>query len=99
MQSSIERRRLLKAMNPEPVRAWIVLAKCAGGLTAIVLLAVIDAGDGGDHGAACNVAAAATLHAAQPAQEHRKQVFDDRRRRFHGNTGHRSVADGTSKPA
>ena len=92
MQSSIERRRLLQAMNAEPAHAWMVLAKCAAGLAVIVLLAAIGASERLDYGAAGNVAAAVTLHARQSAQEHRKQVFDDRRARFERGAGRHSIA-------
>jgi hypothetical protein len=32
MQSSSERRRLLKIMHAEPASVWMVLAKCTAGL-------------------------------------------------------------------
>jgi hypothetical protein len=99
MQNSIRRRRLLQAMDAEPLRAWTVLAKSAAGLAVIALLAVIGAGERRGHGAVRDVAAAVTRHAAQAVEEHRKQVFDERRQRFEGKSGHRSVADGTLKPA
>lgn len=80
MQSSMQRHRLLKAMNAEPVHAWMVLAKCAAGLAVIVLIAVIGTSESLDHGAADNVSAAVTP-GGKPVQEHRKQVFDERRAR------------------
>lgn len=91
MQSSRECRRLIQDMNAEPVQAWTVLVKCAAGLVVIVLLAGIGARASRDH-VAGNVEAAGAPHAAQPAQAHRKQVFDGRRARFEGNAHRRNVA-------
>jgi hypothetical protein len=78
----MQRRRLLKAMNEGPLNAKMVLAKCAAGLTVIVLIAVTGASESLDHGAAGDVAAAVAPPAAHPMQEHRKQVFDERRSRL-----------------
>ena len=41
----MERRKLLKQMQQEPVRSYMVLAKCAAGLTIVALIAVIGARD------------------------------------------------------
>ena len=83
MQTTKQRRRLLQQMESEPFRTWAVLAKCGGGLAVIALIAVIGAGSTDDREAifrAKDVAPQAT----QPAQQHRKQVFDERRARFAG---------------
>ena len=99
MQSSIERRRLLKAMNEGPVYAGLVLAKCATGLAVIVLLALIGAHESLDRGAAGNVAAASTPAAAQPVGAHRKQVFDERRSRLEsGNQRNKRMFDVVDLP-
>ena len=95
MQSSIERRRLLKAMDAEPVHARMVLAKCAAGLAVIILLAVIGARESVERGVAGGVAAPA----AQPVQEHRKHLFDERRARFEGGARRPRMASEAAKPA
>jgi hypothetical protein len=79
MISAQERRRLLRAMHAEPVRAWMVLARCAAGLAVIALIAAIGASDSVGQDVSRNVAPAATPHSGQTAQAHRKQVFDERR--------------------
>ncbi len=103
MQSSMQRHRLLKAMNAEPVHAWMILAKCAAGLAVIVLIAVIglDAPFDTATGAPTSVAAiaAAGAHANTRSQPHRKQVFDERRVRFAGAAGRRSLASEAVEPA
>ena len=83
MQTSKQRRRLLKDMESEPFRTWAVLAKCGGGLAAIALIAVIGAGSTDDR-EAISRAKDAARHVAEPAQEHRRQVFNERRERFNG---------------
>ena len=97
MQSSSQRRWLLETLNIEPVQASLTLAKCAAGLAVIVLIAVIGATDRGDRGAVSHVAAG-TPASVQPAQQHRKQVFDGRRARFQGYAERRSVAGATKMP-
>ena len=94
MQSSSERRRLVKTMADELVNAWLVLTKCAAGLAIVVLLIVMVVSDervmSGSlaHGAAPPRAAAAGMS----AEEHRKRVFVERHERFQGEAGQRSVA-------
>lgn len=94
MQSSSERRRLEKAMADEPVDAWLVLTKCATGLAIVVLLVVLVVSDErvmsvylAQRAAPVPAAAAGTS-----AEEHRKQVFAERRQRFQGDAGQHSVA-------
>ena len=96
MQTSKQRRRLLQEMESEPFRTWAVLAKCAGGLAVIVLIAVIGAGSTDDPEAISRAKDAAP-HASQPAQQHRKQVFDERRARFAGAS--HNIASETSQRA
>ena len=79
-------------MNAEPVHAWLVLARCATGLAVIVLLSLVGVRASVDQGAARHVAAAAAPHARPPAQQHRKQVFDDRRARFERSAGRHRIA-------
>ena len=45
MQSSFERRRLLKIMHDEPASVWMVLAECTAGLAVIALITVIGYSD------------------------------------------------------
>ena len=92
MQNSMQRHRLIKAMHVEQGRAWTVLAKCAVGLAVIALIAAIGAGDSFDQAAGGSPAAAFTARTGQPAQAHRKQVFDERRARFAGGAGRHRVA-------
>jgi len=40
----------------------------------------------------------AVPHGSQPAQRHRKQVFDERRERFDGASGRHSVAGDVTEP-
>ena len=92
MQSSRQRRRLLTAMNAEPVHAWLVLVRCAAGLTVIVLLSLIGVRASIDPGAPRHVAARAAPHAGQLVQKHRKQMFDERRARFERGGDRHSIA-------
>ena len=94
MQSAVERRRLLRSMHAEPVRAWMILARCAAGLAVIALIAAIGVSDRVDPGVAGAAVPAATPRPGQAAQAHRKQVFDERRARFAGDDRHR-IAIGT----
>ena len=103
MQSQVERERLLKLMGKEPVGSWLVLAKCAAGLAAVALIAVIGLG------APINIAAptlksaifaaAAGARAHMRSQPHRKQVFDERRARFQGGVAAQNVAGQAGRPA
>jgi hypothetical protein len=79
MQSAEERRRLLRDMQDEPVRAWMVLARCAAGLAVIVLLAVVGVSESRDHGIAGNVAAGVTPPATGAAPERQERTVDERR--------------------
>ena len=88
MQTSNQRRRLLKDIESEPFRSWVMLAKCGGGLAVIVLITVIGAGST-DNPEIISRAKDAAPYAPQPAQQHRKQVFDERRAR-NGNTERQS---------
>ena len=93
MQSSFERRRLLKIMHAEPASVWMVLAKCTAGLAVIALITVIGYSEHADHEVARSpVATAAPEVAGERAHEHRKQLFDQRRQRFQGSDEQRSVA-------
>ncbi len=84
MQSSIERRRLLKMMSDEPINVRFAMAKCAAGLAIVVLLVVIAVSDerviGGSVAQGTTPPRAAAAGAS--AERHRKQVFDERRARF-----------------
>ena len=102
MLSSVERRRLLKVIDVEPINAWMVLAKCAAGLVVIVLVAAVGFSQPADRGtslAAAAVAVPVTGRFDQSAQEHRKQVFDERRQRFQGNAARHSVASEAVEPS
>ncbi len=82
------RKRLVDQMNLEPqVRSWFVLTRCGAGLAIIALIASIgiSAGERGD-----NVAQVKNRpQVAQPAAEHRRQVFEQRRAAFEqGGRGH-----------
>jgi len=87
MQTSNRLRRLLRELESEPLRTCAVLAKCGGGLAVIVLIAVIGAATT-DTREATLLAKKVAPRVEKPAQEHRKQVFDERRARF---------ADGASR--
>ncbi len=103
MQSRIERERLLKLVGKEPVRSPLVLVQCAAGLAVMAVIAVIGLR------APINISApslsVATAKAAagtrenMRAQPHRKQVFDERRVRFAGAAGRRSLASEAVEPA
>ncbi len=90
-------------MGKAPVGRWMVLIKCAVGLAAVALIAVIGLG------APINVAApapkSATLAAAAGAranmrsQPHRKQVFDACRARFQGGAAAQNVIGQAAQPA
>ena len=102
MQSSIERRRLLKAMNEGPVYARLTLAKCAAGLAAVALIAVIGAQAPINIATPTRLSAAAKgaagAHENMRSQPHRKQVFDERRVRFGGGASRHSVAREAVEP-
>ena len=86
MATNIERTRLMKTMNDEPANAWMVLARCAVGLAVVVLIAVTgyseDANRNAPGAADTTVAASASDPMNTRAQEHRKQVFDERRQQI-----------------
>lgn len=93
MQSSFERRRLLKITHREPASVWMVLAECTAGLAVIALITVIGYSEHADRGVArTSVAAAASDVEGKRAQEHRKQLFDQRRQRFQGSGEQRRAA-------
>jgi len=48
MQTSNQRRRLLRELESESLRTWAVLAKCGAGLAVIALIALIGAGSADD---------------------------------------------------
>ena len=98
MQTSNRRRRLLRELDSEPLRTWVVLAKCGGGLAVIALIALIGAGSADDHEAIARAKEAAPP-AVQPAQAHRQQVFNERRQRFDGGNAVRNVAGPLTHPA
>ena len=99
MLSSMERRKLLKQMQQEPVRSYMVLAKCAAGLTIVALIAVIGARDPVSPEGAGNVAAGSPPPAYSP-QAHPKEVTSERRRQPTGAATQRnSVAGGKREPA
>jgi hypothetical protein len=98
MQTSNKRRRLLKDIESEPFRSWVVLAKCGGWLAVIVLVTVIGAGST-DNPEIISRAKNAAPYAPQPAQQHRKQVFDERRARFARSAPSHNIASETSQRA
>ncbi len=99
MQSSIERRRLLKMMSDEPINGF-AMAKCAAGLAIVVLLVVMAVSDerviGGSVAQGTTPPRAAAAEVS--AEAHRKQVFDERRQSFQGDAERRSVASEAVKP-
>lgn len=94
MQSSRERKRLLDTMYQEHVNPAAILAKCVAGLAIVVLLVTMVVSDGRvmDGSAAQVTTPPRAAAAGMRADEHRKQVFDERRQRFQRNTEQRSVA-------
>ena len=93
MQSSFERKRVLKIMHAEPASVRRVLVQCAAGLAVIALTAVIGYAEHADREAAHpTMAATAAVVQSKRAHEHRKQVFDQRRQRFKGSGEPRRVA-------
>ena len=98
MQTSNQRRRLLRELESEPLRTWAVLAKCGGGLAVILLVALIGAGSA-DNRETVARAKEAPPPAVQPAQEHRQQVFNERRQRFNEDNAPRNVAGQAARPA
>lgn len=84
----------------EPANAWLVLAKCAAGLMIVVALVVLVVSDervlGGIAGTATNPPRAAA--AGIDTEMHRRQMFDERRVRFHGNPGQHGVASEALEP-
>ena len=103
MQSSSERKRLLKVMKDESANAWLVLVKCAVGLAVIVLIAVAGKNGHADLGASVAATTAVAVSAVEQkekrALEHRKQVFDERRQRFQGIADRNSVAQKAQQPS
>lgn len=83
MQTSKQRHRLLRDLESEPLRTWAILAICGGGLAIIFFIALIGSGSNDNREAIARAQQAAP--AAQPAEGHRRQVFDERRQRFDGN--------------
>ena len=103
MLSPAERNKLLQAMGDERAAGRAAIARCAAGLVVIVLIAVagvvvpINITSSASKPAA--LTAAADPHGYSRAQQHRKQIFDERRARFEGDAGRRSVASGSLRPA
>ena len=91
MQTSSQRRRPLRELESEPLRTWVLLAKCGGGLAVIGLIALIGTGSSDNHEMIAR-AKEAPPPAVQPAQAHRQQVFNERRQRFNGGNAPRNVA-------
>jgi hypothetical protein len=80
-------------MHAEPASVWMVLAKCTAGLAVIALITVIGYSEHADRGIARTaVAVAASDVEGKRAQEHRKQLFDQRRQRFQGSGEQHRVA-------
>ena len=98
MQTSNRHRRLLRELESEPLRTWVVLAKCGGGLAVIALIALIGVGSADDRETIAR-GKEAPPPAVQPAQAHRQQVFDERRQRFNGGNAPRNVAGPLTHPA
>ncbi len=101
MQSSSERKQLLDTMYQEHVNPAAILAKCAAGLAIVVLLVTMGASDGRvmDGSAAQGTTPPRAAAAGMRAEEHRKQVFDERRQRFQSIAEQRSVASQAVEPA
>ena len=104
MQSRIERERLLKLMGDGPVASRLVLWRCAAGLAAIAAVAIIGVGTPvNDVATRARVAAPladANDASQQPrSQPHRKQVFDERRKRFNSGGGRQSALSEIAKPS
>jgi len=103
MQSRIKRAKLSKVMGREPHVNWLVLARCGAGLATIALVAF--AGLRAPINAAAlesrfaPAAAAGTQDHQRPPSQHRKQVFDERRARFGGDTGRQGIAREAKIPA
>ena len=96
MLSSSEHRRMLKMMHAEPASVWMAIAECIAALAAIALVAVIGYSEYADRSVARpSVAAAASEAQNTRAQEHRKQLFDQRRQRFQGSDKQRKVTRGS----
>ncbi len=86
-------------MLPKPLRTWVVLAKCAAGLVAIALIAIIGVNsrlDGATAQAGRNIDTARNTE--RLAERDRRQTFNERRERFerHGDLG--SVAGKSAQP-
>ena len=95
MQSSSEQR-MPKMMHAEPASVWLALAECIAGLAVIALVAVVGYSEYTDRSVARPSVAAATSDAQNTrAQEHRKQLFDQRRQRFQGSDKQRKVTRGS----
>ncbi len=99
MQTSIERRRLRNLMDDGTVRAWLVLAKCAAGLTVLTLLSVMAASDERvmSGASAQRQAVSTALRNTVNAEAHRKQVFTQRQQYFKDEAGRRSVVTQTAE--
>jgi hypothetical protein len=98
VQTSHQRRRLLRELESEPLRTWLVLAKCGGGLAVIALIALIGAGSADDRETIAR-AKEAPPPAVLPAQAHRQQLFNERRARFARSVPSHNIASETSQRA
>ena len=95
MLSSSEHRRMLKMMHAKPASVWMAIAECIAALAAIALVAVIGYSEYADCSVARPSVAAASEAQNTRAQEHRKQLFDQRRQRFQGSDKQRKVTRGS----
>ena len=97
MQITQKHLKLLRGTSDEKVMRIRAIAQCAAGLLIVLLLAVIGfSSDGLRDG---NGTTVSTVTAGMRAEEHRKQVFDERRQRFQSNAEQRSVASQAVEPA
>lgn len=99
MQDSTERNTRLKAIHGAPLHVWIVLAGCATGLAMVTLVCAVGVARPIAQPAAAGPAQNVTHSSAQRVQEHRKQVYDERRQSWQGRGGRESVADKSAGPA
>ena len=103
MQTSLDRQRLLKMYHDDPaLRARLVIFRCAAGLAIIGLIAVIGLSDQSSPPDASNVAAMKMR--ANAAAEHRREVLEERQKRFQATDEQRAatyegVAESNANPS
>ena len=86
-----QRKRMLEQMKDGlESRGWMIVARCSTGLGIVALIALV--GAGGAHRGDGVIRTNDAQYAAKAAEQHRRDVFDQRRERYGRETEGRRLA-------